>query len=40
MPAKATECAARLGVTAVDMNCAHDAMLSQPGELVHILEKI
>jgi pimeloyl-ACP methyl ester carboxylesterase len=39
-PAKATECAARLGVTAVDMNCAHDAMLSQPDEVVRILEKI
>jgi pimeloyl-ACP methyl ester carboxylesterase len=40
VPARAAECAARLGVTAMDMNCAHNAMLSQPGELVHILEKI
>jgi pimeloyl-ACP methyl ester carboxylesterase len=40
VPARAAECAARLGVTAVDMNCAHDAMLSQPDELVRILEKI
>jgi pimeloyl-ACP methyl ester carboxylesterase len=39
-PAKGAECAARLGVTAVDMNCAHDAMLSQPDEVVRILEKI
>jgi pimeloyl-ACP methyl ester carboxylesterase len=39
-PAKAAECAARLGVTAVDMNCAHNAMLSQPDDLVRILEKI
>ncbi len=39
-PVRAAECAARLGVTAVDMNCAHDAMLSQPDELVPILEKI
>ncbi len=40
VPAKAAECAARLGVTAVDMNCAHNAMLSQPDELARILEKI
>ena len=40
LPARAAECAARLGVTAVDMNCAHNAMLSQPDELVRILEKI
>jgi pimeloyl-ACP methyl ester carboxylesterase len=39
-PAKGAECAARLGVTAMDMNCAHDAMLSQPDEVVRILEKI
>jgi pimeloyl-ACP methyl ester carboxylesterase len=40
VPARAAECAARLGVKPVDMNCAHNAMLSQPDELVRILEKI
>jgi pimeloyl-ACP methyl ester carboxylesterase len=40
VPAKAAECAGRLGVTPVDMNCAHDAMLSQPDELAQILEKV
>jgi pimeloyl-ACP methyl ester carboxylesterase len=40
VPARAAECAGRLGVTPVDMNCAHDAMLSQPDELVRILEKV
>ena len=40
LPAKAAECAARLGVTPVDMDCAHNAMLSRPDELVRILEKI
>ena len=40
VPAKAAECAGRLGVTPVDMNCAHNAMLSQPDELVQILEKV
>jgi pimeloyl-ACP methyl ester carboxylesterase len=40
VPAKAAECAGRLGVTPVDMNCAHNAMLSQPDELARILEKV
>ena len=40
LPAKAAECAARLGVTPVDMDCAHNAMLSRPDELVRILESI
>ena len=40
LPAKATECAARLGVTPVDMDCAHNAMLSRPYKLVRILESI
>ena len=40
VPARAAECAGRLGVTPVDMNCAHDAMLSQPDELAQILEKV
>ena len=39
-PARAAECAGRLGVTPVDMNCAHNAMLSQPDELAQILEKV
>jgi pimeloyl-ACP methyl ester carboxylesterase len=40
VPARAAECAARLDVKPVDMDCAHNAMLSQPDELVRILEKI
>jgi len=40
VPARAAECAGRLGVAPVDMNCAHDAMLSQPDELAQILEKV
>ena len=40
VPARAAECAGRLGVTPVDMNCAHNAMLSQPDELARILETI
>ena|SRR5438034_8747146 len=40
VPARAAECAGRLGVTPVDMNCAHNAMLSQPDELAQILEKV
>jgi pimeloyl-ACP methyl ester carboxylesterase len=40
VPVKAAECASRLGVTPVDMECAHDAMLSRPDELVRILESI
>jgi pimeloyl-ACP methyl ester carboxylesterase len=40
MPARAAQGAARLGVTPVDMDCAHNPMLSQPDALVGILEKI
>jgi len=40
VPARAAECAARLGVKPVDMDCAHNAMLSQPAALARILEKI
>jgi len=40
VPARAAECADRLGVTPVDMGCAHNAMLSQPDELARILEKV
>jgi len=40
VPARAAECAGRLRVTPVDMNCAHNAMLSQPDELAQILEKV
>jgi pimeloyl-ACP methyl ester carboxylesterase len=40
VPARAAERAALLGVNPVDMDCAHDAMLSQPAELARILEKI
>jgi pimeloyl-ACP methyl ester carboxylesterase len=40
VPERAAECAARLGVTPVDMDCAHNAMLSQPDELARILENI
>ena len=36
-PAKAAEYAARLGVAPIDMDCAHDAMLSAPDELARIL---
>lgn len=40
VPGRAAECAARLGVKPVDMDCAHNAMLSQPDELTRILETI
>ena len=40
VPARAAECAGRLGVEPIDMDCAHNAMLSQPDELVRILEAI
>ena len=40
VPAKAAECAARLGVKPVDMDCAHNPMLSKPDELARILENI
>jgi len=40
VPAKAAECAARLGVTPLDMDSAHNAMLSQPDELSRILDSV
>jgi len=40
VPAKAAEFAARLGVTPVDMDAAHDPMLSKPDELARILETL
>jgi len=40
VPSRAAECAARLGVAPLDMDCAHNAMLSRPDELVRILESI
>ncbi len=40
VPAKAAEYAARLGVTPIDLDCAHGPMLSEPDALVAILEKI
>lgn len=39
-PARAAQYAARLGVTPVDMDCAHEPMLSALDDLVKILEKI
>jgi pimeloyl-ACP methyl ester carboxylesterase len=39
-PARAAQYAARLGVTPVDMDCAHEPMLSALDDLVTILEKI
>ena len=39
-PRKAAEYAARLGVTPIDIDCAHDAMLSAPDELARILGRI
>jgi pimeloyl-ACP methyl ester carboxylesterase len=39
-PARAAQYAARLGVEPVDMDCAHEPMLSALDELVAILEKI
>jgi hypothetical protein len=38
-PVKAGEYAARLGVVPIDLDCAHDLMLSRPDALVAILEK-
>lgn len=37
--ARAAEYAARLGVAPVDLDCAHEPMLSRPDELVAILER-
>jgi pimeloyl-ACP methyl ester carboxylesterase len=39
-PGKAAEYAARLGVAPVDMDCAHNAMLSDPEGLAGILESV
>ena len=39
-PARGAQYAARLGVTPVDMDCAHEPMLSALDDLVRILEKI
>lgn len=39
-PERGARYAARLGVTPIDMDCAHEPMLSAPDELVKILEKI
>jgi pimeloyl-ACP methyl ester carboxylesterase len=38
-PARATEYAARLGVTPIDLDCGHDPMLSEPDALAQILER-
>ena len=39
-PARAAQYAARLGVTPIDMDCAHEPMLSALDDLVTILEGI
>jgi pimeloyl-ACP methyl ester carboxylesterase len=39
-PSRAAQYAARLGVTPVDLDCAHEPMFSALDELVRILEKI
>jgi hypothetical protein len=39
-PARAAQYAARLGVAPVDMDCAHEPMLSALDDLVTMLEKI
>ena len=39
-PARAAKYAARLGVTPVDLDCAHEPMLSALDDLVAVLEKI
>ena len=39
-PARAAEYAARLGVTPIDLDCAHGAMLSHPDAVAKILEAI
>jgi len=39
-PLKAAEYAARLGVAPIDLDCAHDAMLSDPDGVVRVLERI
>jgi len=39
-PARAADYAARLGVSPIDMDCAHNPMLSAPDELARILESL
>jgi len=39
-PARAAEYAARLGVTPIDMDCAHNPMMSAPDALAKILESL
>lgn len=39
-PPRAAEYAARLGVRPIDMDCAHNPMLSAPDELAKILESV
>jgi pimeloyl-ACP methyl ester carboxylesterase len=39
-PARAAEYAARLGVTPIDLDCAHSPMLSAPAALAGILTSI
>ena len=40
IPARAAATAARLGVTPIDLDCAHNPMLSQPDALVRLLTRI
>jgi len=40
VPARAAEYAARLGVTPIDLDCAHNPMLSAVDELAKILTKL
>ena len=40
LPAKAAEYAARLGVTPIDLDTAHNPMLSNPDALAKILEAL
>lgn len=40
IPSRAAATAARLGVTPVDLDCAHDPMLSQPDELARLLTRL
>ncbi|MGH7397020.1 MAG: alpha/beta fold hydrolase, partial [Candidatus Rokuibacteriota bacterium] len=40
IPPRAAATAARLGVAPVDMDCAHNPMLSQPDELARLLARI
>jgi pimeloyl-ACP methyl ester carboxylesterase len=40
LPTIAAQCAARLGVTPVDMDSAHNPMLSRPEELCRLLERV